>query len=144
MGVTMDDASVREADVVINAAGPWAADIRGFEDDRVKLRPVRGQMLCFDMAPGLIGSAVFSLRGYLVPRRDGRLLAGSTMEEAGYNKAVTLAGINKIANGAAALVHGPACARPRQTSCRCWAFRPACRTRYGRQGTSAAASCCLR
>jgi glycine oxidase len=104
MGVTMDDASVREADVVINAAGPWAADIRGFEDDRVKLRPVRGQMLCFDMAPGLIGSAVFSLRGYLVPRRDGRLLAGSTMEEAGYNKAVTLAGINKIANGAAALV----------------------------------------
>jgi glycine oxidase len=103
-GVAMDDGSMREADIVINAAGPWAAQIRGLEEDRVKLRPVRGQILSFEMTPGAIGPALFSLRGYLVPRRDGRLLAGSTMEEAGYNKTVTLAGVNKIASGASALV----------------------------------------
>ena len=103
-GVVMDDGSTREADVVVNAAGSWAGEIRGLEADRVKLHPVRGQILCFEVAPGTIGPALFSLRGYLVPRRDGRLLVGSTMEEAGYNKIVTLAGLDKIARGAAAIV----------------------------------------
>ena len=103
-GVVMDDGSTREADVVVNAAGSWASEIRGLEADRVKLHPVRGQIVCFDVAPATIGRALFSLRGYLVPRRDGRLLAGSTMEEAGYNKSVTLAGLEKIARGAAAIV----------------------------------------
>jgi glycine oxidase len=104
IGVLMDGGSIREADVVVNAAGAWAGEIRGLEADRVKLHPVRGQILCFEVAPGTIGPALFSLRGYVVPRRDGRLLAGSTMEEAGYNKIVTLAGLDKIARGAAAIV----------------------------------------
>ncbi|MGH7914354.1 MAG: glycine oxidase ThiO [Candidatus Binataceae bacterium] len=103
-GVVMDDGSTREADVVVNAAGSWAGQIRGLEADRVKLHPVRGQIACFEIAPGTIGPALFSLRGYMVPRRDGRLLAGSTMEDAGYNKTVTLAGLDKIARGAAAIV----------------------------------------
>jgi glycine oxidase len=104
IGVLMDDGSTLEADVVVNAAGAWAGEIRGLEADRVKLHPVRGQIVCFEVAPGTIGPALFSLRGYVVPRRDGRLLAGSTMEEAGYNKSVTLAGLDKIARGAAAIV----------------------------------------
>ena len=103
IGVVMDDGSTREADIVINAAGSWAGEVRGLEADRVKLHPVRGQIVCFETAPGTIGPALFSLRGYLVPRRDGRLLAGSTMEEAGYNKVVTLAGLEKIARGAVAI-----------------------------------------
>ncbi|HVA39381.1 MAG TPA: glycine oxidase ThiO, partial [Candidatus Binataceae bacterium] len=102
-GVVMDDGAVRAADIVINAAGSWAGEIRGLEADRVRLHPVRGQIVCFEAQPGTIGPALFSLRGYLVPRRDGRLLAGSTMEEAGYNKTVTLAGLEKIARGAAAM-----------------------------------------
>lgn len=104
VGVLMDDGSTLEADVVVNAAGAWAGEIRGLEADRVKLHPVRGQIVCFEVAPETIGPALFSLRGYVVPRRDGRLLAGSTMEEAGYNKSVTLAGLDKIARGAAAIV----------------------------------------
>ncbi len=123
-GVLMDDGATREADVVINAAGSWAGEIRGLEADRVKLRPVRGQIVCLEAAPGTIGPALFSLRGYLVPRRDGRLLAGSTTEEAGYNKAVTLAGIEKITRGAAAIVPGLGTAAFRQA----WAgLRPATR-----------------
>ena len=104
VGVRMDDGSTLEADVVVNAAGAWAGEIRGLEADRVKLHPVRGQIVCFEVAPETIGPALFSLRGYVVPRRDGRLLAGSTMEEAGYDKSVTLAGLDKIARGAAAIV----------------------------------------
>jgi glycine oxidase len=104
VGVLMVDGSTLEADVVVNAAGAWAGEIRGLEADRVKLHPVRGQIVCFEVAPETIGPALFSLRGYVVPRRDGRLLAGSTMEEAGYDKSVTLAGLDKIARGAAAIV----------------------------------------
>ncbi|HVA83561.1 MAG TPA: glycine oxidase ThiO [Candidatus Binataceae bacterium] len=123
-GVVMDDGSTREADVVVNAAGSWAGEIRGLEADRVKLHPVRGQMICFEVAPGTLGPALFSLRGYVVPRRDGRLLAGSTMEEAGYNKAVTLAGLDKIARGAAAIVPALGAAAFREA----WAgLRPATR-----------------
>jgi glycine oxidase len=124
IGVLMDGGSIREADVVINAAGVWAGEIRGLEADRVKLHPVRGQILCFEVAPGTIGPALFSLRGYVVPRRDGRLLAGSTMEEAGYNKSVTLAGLDKITRGAAAIVPALGAAAFREA----WAgLRPATR-----------------
>jgi glycine oxidase len=124
IGVLMDGGSTLEADVVVNAAGAWAGEIRGLEADRMKLHPVRGQIVCFEVAPGTIGPALFSLRGYVVPRRDGRLLAGSTMEEAGYNKTVTLAGLDKIARGATAIVPALGAAAFREA----WAgLRPATR-----------------
>jgi glycine oxidase len=124
VGVLMDDGSTLEADAVVNAAGAWAGEIRGLEADRVKLHPVRGQIVCFEVAPETIGPALFSLRGYVVPRRDGRLLAGSTMEEAGYNKTVTLAGLDKIARGATAIVPALGAAAFREA----WAgLRPATR-----------------
>jgi glycine oxidase len=123
-GVRLHDGAMLEADVVIVAAGSWSHHIRGLEDDRVELHPVRGQMLCFETRPRMLTPAVFSMRGYLVPRRDGRILAGSTMEEAGYNKTVTLAGIEKITRGVLAMV--PALAElPFREA---WAgFRPATR-----------------
>jgi hypothetical protein len=105
-GVRTHDGHVHEADIVIDAAGAWAGELRGLESDRVETYPVRGQILCFESRPGSLGESVFSPRGYLVPRRDGRVLAGSTMDEAGYNKAVTLGGIEKIARGAATMVPG--------------------------------------
>jgi glycine oxidase len=103
-GVRLSDGAVMEADLVIVAAGSWSHQIRGLEADRIALHPVRGQMLCFETLPRMLTPAVFSMRGYLVPRRDGRILAGSTMEEAGYNKAVTLGGIEKISRGVLAMV----------------------------------------
>lgn len=100
MGVRLHDGSELAADLIINAAGAWAADPAGIEGDHVRTYPVRGQMLCFEGIRPLEGPSIFSLHGYLVPRRDGRLLAGSTMEDAGYDKRVTLEGIAQIARGA--------------------------------------------
>lgn len=121
-GVRLGDGSVEEADVIVNAAGSWAGTIRGLEADAVRLRPIRGQIICFQGRPDLLGWAIFSLRGYLVPRRDGRLLAGSTMEEAGFDKSVTMAGIGRIVSGANALVPELASLPFREA----WAgFRPA-------------------
>ena len=81
-----------------------AGDIRGLEDDRIHFYPVRGQILCFDARPGLIGPSIFSACGILVPRRDGRILAGSIFEEAGFNKSVTLDGMDRILRAVRAMV----------------------------------------
>jgi glycine oxidase len=46
-------------------------------------------MLCFQTEPAFARHVIYSSRGYLVPRRDGRLLAGSTTEHVGFDKRVT-------------------------------------------------------
>ncbi len=53
-------------------------------------------MLCFETQPLLARHVIYSPRGYLVPRHDGRLLAGSTTEEAGFDKQVTDTGLQSI------------------------------------------------
>jgi glycine oxidase len=98
------DGSLESGDVIINAAGAWAGQIRGLEDDRIHFYPVRGQILAFDARPGLVGPSLFSGGGILVPRRDGRLLAGSVFEDAGFNKSVTLDGMERILGAVRAMV----------------------------------------
>jgi glycine oxidase len=79
---------------VIIAAGTWSNAI---ENSRTpKIEPIRGQMICFDAKPQLTRHVIYSPRGYLVPRQDGRLLAGSTSEHAGFTKQVTAGGLNQI------------------------------------------------
>ncbi|HXQ71118.1 MAG TPA: glycine oxidase ThiO, partial [Pyrinomonadaceae bacterium] len=79
---------------VVVAAGTWSSTI---EQARTpKIEPVRGQMICFDAKPQLTRHIIYSPRGYLVPRHDGRLLAGSTSENAGFTKQVTAGGISHI------------------------------------------------
>ena len=102
-GVRTYDGRTFEADAVVNAAGAWSGEIQGIAD-QIETYPVRGQIACFETRPGRLRSSVFSLGGYLVPRRDGRILAGSTMEEAGFDKSVTLAGLAKITRVAAEMV----------------------------------------
>lgn len=86
------------APVVVVAGGAWASHLMA-EGEHVpvaRLEPVRGQMLCFDARPSLARHVIYSPRGYLVPRMDGRLLAGSTTERAGFDKRVTAAGAHTI------------------------------------------------
>jgi glycine oxidase len=103
-GVVIQDGGTLEADLIVNAAGPWAGDIRGLEADRIRFFPVRGQIICFDVRPGALQPSLFSARGILIPRRDGRLLAGSIFEDAGFNKSVTLGGMQHILRAAQEMV----------------------------------------
>lgn len=82
---------------IVVAAGAWSSSIEaeGALLPRLDIEPVRGQMLCFN-APGFARHVIYSSRGYLIPRRDGRLLAGSTTEHAGFDKRVTEAGVDAI------------------------------------------------
>ncbi len=69
---------------VVNCAGAWAGQIPPYD---FPVRPVKGQMLCFAMpSRELLRHVVRSPEIYLIPRSDGRLLAGATVEEAGYDK----------------------------------------------------------
>ncbi len=79
---------------VIVAAGTWSSAIEHSHTPTIE--PVRGQMICFDAKPQLTRHVIYSPRGYLVPRKDGRLLAGSTSENAGFAKQVTAGGLSAI------------------------------------------------
>ncbi len=89
-GVTMD------APHVVLAAGSWSSLVPGAGIDPLQVRPARGQMLQLQTRLPLFKRIIASDRGYLVPRSDGRLIAGSTMEHAGFEKQVTAGGLAKI------------------------------------------------
>jgi glycine oxidase len=82
-----------EAGAVVLAAGSWSLLVEGHGLPARAVRPVRGQIAVLDTRPPLLSRVVFSGNGYVVPRPDGRILCGSTMEEVGYEKAVTAAGL---------------------------------------------------
>ena len=77
------------ADKVILCSGAWSSEIlNSFGLDRVdvSVEPVKGQMLIFDAKPGLVNRVVLNKGKYVIPRRDGQVLAGSTLEYAGFDK----------------------------------------------------------
>jgi glycine oxidase len=90
------DAGRIEAGAVVLAAGAWSALVPGSALPRGAVRPVRGQIAVLDARERLLGRVVFSDKGYVVPRADGRLLCGSTMEEVGFEKAVTAGGLHGV------------------------------------------------
>lgn len=96
---------------VVVASGAWASQLSHSDSSdtrlpRVRIEPVRGQMLCFAAKPPFVRHVLYSPRGYLVPRRDGRLLAGSTTEYAGFTKQVTAFGLHTILSHALELTPG--------------------------------------
>jgi glycine oxidase len=94
-GVRLGD-RVIEADTVVIAAGAWSRNIAGLpEAVRPPVRPVKGQMLALQMdkAAPLITRVVWGPDGYFVPRSDGRLLVGATVEEMGFDTTLTAGGM---------------------------------------------------
>jgi glycine oxidase len=86
------------APVVVAACGAWTSFLNqaGKTQPAISIEPIRGQMLCFETNPCIVHHVIYSPRGYLVPRLDGRLLAGSTTERAGFCKRVTAGGLKAI------------------------------------------------
>jgi len=85
---------------VVLAAGCFSSRVALESALLAPTRPVRGQMIALrPNGPGL-KRVLRSTRGYLVPRPDGRIVAGSTSEEAGFEKRVTPEGMRKILDAA--------------------------------------------
>ncbi|HEX9630313.1 MAG TPA: glycine oxidase ThiO, partial [Pyrinomonadaceae bacterium] len=85
---------------VVIASGAWTTQILNQALPNPHIEPVRGQMVSFEATPQIARHVIYSARGYIVPRRDGRLLAGSTTEYAGFDKRVTAAGVQSIVTSA--------------------------------------------
>jgi glycine oxidase len=94
---------VHAADIVVLAAGAWSNEIGGLPPElRPPVRPVKGQMVALRMDPEspLIRHVVWAAKAYMAPRTDGRLVIGATVEERGFNAAMTAGGVLALLEGA--------------------------------------------
>lgn len=74
---------------VVVCTGAWTAKLLDHLNAKPKIEPVRGQMILFLAKPGQISRIVLYRDRYVIPRRDGRVLIGSTLEHEGFVKATT-------------------------------------------------------
>lgn len=104
---------------VVLAAGAFSAKIEGCAA-RLPVRPIRGQMVAVSGGAVPLRRVLRSERGYLAPREAGspqRIIAGSTLEDAGFEKRVTPGGLEGIFSAARELVPGLAGAEVLETWC---------------------------
>jgi glycine oxidase len=94
-----------EAGWTIIAAGCFSAAIEGVAP-YAPVRPAKGQMVAFRADDLKMERVLWSDKIYLVPRSDGRIVAGATVEYAGFDKRTTAGGIEKILSGAIDLAPG--------------------------------------
>jgi len=109
------------ADAVVLAAGSWSSMVPGVPSDLPKVRPVRGQLVMLEERPPRLASIVFDGHAYVVPRGDGRVICGSTMEDVGHRREITAAGVHAILGHALAVAPALGRAELVRTWCN---FRP--------------------
>jgi glycine oxidase len=103
-----------EAEWTIIAAGCFSANIEGVAA-YAPVRPAKGQMIALRADDLNIEKVLWSEKIYLVPRNDGRILAGATVEYTGFEKGLTAGGLEKILAGTLELSPGLANARVEET-----------------------------
>lgn len=99
-----------EAKYIVVAGGCYSAEIEGVAP-YAPVAPVKGQILALRHSDVKIGRVLWSENIYLVPRPDGRVIAGATVENAGIDKHLTAGGLQKLVNGATELAPQLASAR---------------------------------
>ncbi len=119
-GISLRRNSPAAAPIVVLCAGSWSGLIGGVPQASA-IVPARGQLTEFALDPVPFGPVVYAGGGYLVPRVDGRVCAGSTLEMVGYQRGTTEEGLALVRDRAIATV--PALAHA--TVNRSWSsFRP--------------------
>jgi glycine oxidase len=96
------------------AAGCFSAEIAGAAAF-APVRPAKGQMVALRAADLRIERVLWSDKIYLVPRNNGRILAGATVEHVGFDKSLTVGGLEKVLSAAIELAPGLADARVEET-----------------------------
>jgi len=86
-GVKTSQGDKIEGDKIILCTGAWSQKVSG--DEHIDIQPVKGQMLLFDAPPGIVSRVVLNEGKYVIPRRDGKVVAGSTLEHTGFDKMTT-------------------------------------------------------
>ena len=81
-------------DKAIVCAGAWTGTL--LHQQAPSIRPILGQMILFNTTPGSLTRIVLHRQRYVIPRRDGRILVGSTLEDRGFEKTTTLEARNSL------------------------------------------------
>jgi glycine oxidase len=108
-GVRLADGERIASAHVVVAAGPWSGGLAGIpEPARVPVRPVKGQLLRLrdPAGAGLVERVIRSEEMYFVPRGDGRYVLGATVEERGFDTAVTAGAVHDLLREAAEVIPG--------------------------------------
>ena len=87
-GATTSRGTLRAGNYVVTA-GAWSRKLMGEHGSGVDIRPIRGQMLLFKGEPGALRTIILKDGVYLIPRLDGHVLVGSTLEDVGFDKSTT-------------------------------------------------------
>lgn len=103
VGARLAGGQLLEAELTVLAAGAWSGDLARSAGVALDVRPVRGQMLLLRGPPGLLSATINDGLCYLVPRRDGRILVGSTMEDVGFDAVTTPLALARLRELAGAL-----------------------------------------
>ena len=92
-------------ETVIVAGGAWSQFVGAWLGEKIPITPLQGQMLAFSPSADFsLHHTLYTHGAYLVPRADGRIIAGATEEAVGFNAQTTEAGIDSLRLGAAKLV----------------------------------------
>jgi len=102
------------ADRFVLATGAWAGLALPGVPAVPNVRPIRGQMLLFKLQPGVLDTILYSNGLYLIPRRDGHVLVGSTLEDVGFDKSTDVATRQRLHASAAELLPALANVQPVQ------------------------------
>ncbi len=95
------DLGFAPAAFVVNAAGAWASQVLGIPPRCVPhVEPVKGQMLALAIPRHIVQRTIWVPGAYLVPRDDGRLLIGATVEHCGYDERITAGGMAQLLEAA--------------------------------------------
>ncbi len=120
IGVVVDGERI-DADATLLAAGSWSSLVAGLPMDVPRVEPIRGQMVLLEEPSPRLRHIVTGRDVYAVPRGDGRVVCGSTLEAVGFERGVTASGVRSILEGVTALA--PSLANAAQIST--WSgFRP--------------------
>ncbi|MCF6323045.1 MAG: glycine oxidase ThiO [Gammaproteobacteria bacterium] len=95
---------VYQASKIVVASGAWSRILLAGVGELIEIEPVRGQMLLYKGEPGLLKTIVMADGHYVIPRRDGHVLVGSTVEYVGFDKSTTTAAAEALRQVAQTLV----------------------------------------
>lgn len=101
-------------DHVVVCAGAWSGHLLADAGCALPVRPIRGQMQLYRLAPGSVPTMILRGGHYLIPRRDGHVLCGSTLEDAGFDKSLTEAAHDTLRRAACRLWPALAAVEPVQ------------------------------
>jgi glycine oxidase len=85
------------AGTTILAAGAWSPELLQPLGLDLKVKPIKGQILLAGGPPDFCRHMILDGESYLIPRADGRILVGSTLEDVGFDKSVILETLGDLA-----------------------------------------------